>query len=93
LHRCDKEIFELFKSAHPTALWFDSELPDGVGIDGVMGSTDGDVRTAALVATKDFTEGEVVFRNDAILITQEELQEEPLLVMKVDGKYCIMCAG
>jgi hypothetical protein len=91
LHRCDKEILELFKAAHPTARWFESELPGGVGIDGVMGSTDGDVRTAALVATKDFTKGEVVFSNDAILITQEELEEEPLLMMKVEGKYCIMC--
>jgi len=88
LHLCDPSLVEKFKANYPDALYFVSELPDGVAIEGRIGGTD---RAASLIATKDFPNGAEIFTNKVVLLSYSELDKaNNLVILQIDGKHCLL---
>ena len=92
LHLCDAPIVTLFHAAHPCAKFVHSEFPAGVALEGAMGSTSGEnTRAAALVATRDFSQGEAVFTNTTEILTYAQLEAcEGCVVLRIDGQHCLV---
>lgn len=83
LPRCDKEIVDMFFQDNPVFKIMESQLPEGVGL---VVKPDGQ---KYVVATRTFEKDEVIFTNEATILTKEDL-ESNRFILKLSNTYTIV---
>jgi hypothetical protein len=83
MHLCEREVLDAFFEENPGVVLFRSDVPDGVAVTR-------DDKDTYLTATRRYEPGEVVFTNQATLVSKDDLNGGKIFLLKVGNHYSLL---